>query len=124
VSAATSVITTAPAPHAADLVCGGVPCQSYSLAGKRGGLSDARGQLFNHLLRIAVEAGARVCALENVRGLVHLGALPVILAAFRAQYRNNDNQTLKFNEVVPAARYKSCPRCLGSGKTHPNLMFV
>ena len=80
----TADITTAPAPHAADLVCGGVPCQSYSLAGKRGGLSDARGQLFNHLLRIAVEAGARMCALENVRGLIHLGALPVILGAFRA----------------------------------------
>lgn len=80
----TADITTEPAPHAADLVCGGVPCQSFSLAGNRGGLSDARGQLFNHLLRIAVEAGARVCALENVRGLVHLGALPVILAAFRA----------------------------------------
>lgn len=81
----TADITTAPAPHAADLVCGGPPCQSFSLAGNRGGLSDARGQLFNHLLRIAVEAGARVCALENVRGLVHLGALPVILAAFRAK---------------------------------------
>ncbi len=80
----TADITTAPAPHAADLVCGGVPCQSFSLAGNRGGLNDARGQLFNHLLRIAVEAGARVCALENVRGLVHLGALPVILGAFRA----------------------------------------
>jgi DNA (cytosine-5)-methyltransferase 1 len=80
----TADITTEPPPHAADLVCGGVPCQSFSLAGNRGGLSDARGQLFNHLLRIAVEAGARVCALENVRGLVHLGALPVILAAFRA----------------------------------------
>lgn len=81
----TADITTEPAPHAADLVCGGVPCQSFSLAGNRGGLSDARGQLFNHLLRIAVEAGARVCALENVRGLVHLGALPVILEAFRAK---------------------------------------
>lgn len=80
----TADITAAPAPHAADLVCGGVPCQSFSLAGNRGGLNDARGQLFNHLLRIAVEAGARVCALENVRGLVHLGALPVILGAFRA----------------------------------------
>lgn len=80
----TADITTEPAPHAADLVCGGVPCQSFSLAGNRSGLSDARGQLFNHLLRIAVEADARVCALENVRGLVYLGALPVILAAFRA----------------------------------------
>jgi len=77
-------ITTASAPHDADLVCGGVPCQSFSLAGSRGGLDDPRGQLFLSLLRIATEAGARVCALENVRGLVYLGALPVILSAFRA----------------------------------------
>lgn len=80
----TADIITASAPHDADAVLGGVPCQSFSLAGARGGLDDPRGQLFNHLLRIADEAGARVCAMENVRGLVHLGALPVILAAFRA----------------------------------------
>lgn len=42
----------------------------------------------------------------------------------RTQYRNNDNQTLRFDEVVPAARFMSCPRCQGSGKTHPNLMFA
>lgn len=80
----TADIITASAPHDADAVLGGVSCQSFSLAGARGGLDDPRGQLFNHLLRIADEAGARVCAMENVRGLVHLGALPVILAAFRA----------------------------------------
>jgi DNA (cytosine-5)-methyltransferase 1 len=77
-------ITTASAPHGADLVAGGVPCQSFSLAGKGEGLADPRGQLFASLLRIGVEAGARCILLENVRGLVSCGALPVILQAFRA----------------------------------------
>ena len=77
-------ITTASAPHGADLVAGGVPCQSFSMAGKGEGLDDPRGQLFNALLRIGVEAAARCILLENVRGLISCGALPVILAAFRA----------------------------------------
>jgi DNA (cytosine-5)-methyltransferase 1 len=68
-------------PHDADLVIGGVPCQPFSTQGKRGGLSESvgslfpdvaepRAQLYKHLLRIAVEANARACALENVRGLL------------------------------------------------------
>jgi len=77
-------ITTASAPHGADLVAGGVPCQSFSTAGLGDGLDDPRGQLFRSLLRIGAEAGARCILLENVRGLVSCGALPVILAAFRA----------------------------------------
>jgi len=80
----TADITTEPTPHAADLVCGGVPCQSFSTAGARGGLDDPRGQLFRALLRHADDAGARCVVLENVRGLISCGALPVILAAFRA----------------------------------------
>lgn len=80
----TADITTVATPHPADLVCGGVPCQSFSTAGKRAGLNDDRGQLFRALLRHAVEAGARAIALENVRGLISCGALPVILNAFRA----------------------------------------
>jgi DNA (cytosine-5)-methyltransferase 1 len=77
-------ITTASAPHGADLVAGGVPCQTFSVAGKQAGFDDPRGQLFASLLRIGVEAGARCILLENVRGLVSCGALPVILQAFRA----------------------------------------
>ena len=75
-------VTLAHTPHDADLVAGGVPCQSFSLAGDQEGLEDPRGQLFRSLLRIAGEANARAVLLENVRGLISLGALPVVLDAF------------------------------------------
>lgn len=78
-------ITMAPTPHAADLVAAGVPCQSFSSVGNGDGLDDPRGQLFNAMLRIAVESGARVCLMENVRGLISHGALAVVTTAFRAR---------------------------------------
>lgn len=70
-----------------DLVAGGVPCQSFSAAGLRGGLDDPRGQLFRHLVRVAVEADARAVVLENVVGLLTWGrgaALRAIVSAFEA----------------------------------------
>jgi len=45
-------------------------CQSHSVAGKRGGLSDPRGQLFVPFLRITREANARAILIENVRGIL------------------------------------------------------
>jgi DNA (cytosine-5)-methyltransferase 1 len=80
----TADVTVAATPHRADFVCGGVPCQPFSTAGDREGLDDPRGQLFRALLRHGTEAGARCVAMENVRGLISCGALPVILDAFRA----------------------------------------
>lgn len=61
-----------------------MPCQSFSTAGKRAAFDDPRGQLFRALLRHATEANARAVVLENVRGLISCGALPVIFSAFRA----------------------------------------
>jgi len=54
-----------------DLLVGGFPCQSFSVAGKRKGFEDTRGTLFFEIARIAKEKQPRVLLLENVKGLVN-----------------------------------------------------
>src|SRR3990167_8549401 len=53
-----------------DLVVGGFPCQSFSIAGKRGGFSDTRGTLFFEIARIVKAKQPRLLLLENVKGLL------------------------------------------------------
>lgn len=53
-----------------DLLCGGFPCQSFSVAGKRGGFDDTRGTLFFEVARIAQKKRPRLLLLENVKGLL------------------------------------------------------
>jgi DNA (cytosine-5)-methyltransferase 1 len=53
-----------------DLLCGGFPCQSFSIAGKRKGFEDTRGTLFFEIARIAKEKRPRYLLLENVKGLL------------------------------------------------------
>jgi len=54
-----------------DIVTGGFPCQAFSYAGKRLGLSDARGTLFYEFARIVQETKPAICVGENVRGLLN-----------------------------------------------------
>jgi len=53
-----------------DVVTGGFPCQAFSYAGKRLGLSDARGTLFYEFARVVQEVNPPICIGENVRGLI------------------------------------------------------
>ncbi|MBS1471377.1 MAG: DNA (cytosine-5-)-methyltransferase [Lachnospiraceae bacterium] len=53
-----------------DLICAGFPCQSFSIAGKRGGFEDARGTLFFEIARIAAVKKPKYLLLENVPGLL------------------------------------------------------
>lgn len=53
-----------------DLICGGFPCQSFSIAGRRGGFADARGTLFFEIARIAAVKRPSYLLLENVPGLL------------------------------------------------------
>lgn len=48
----------------------GFPCQSFSIAGKRGGFDDARGTLFFEIARIANLKKPKYLLLENVPGLL------------------------------------------------------
>lgn len=52
-----------------DLICGGVPCQAFSYAGKGKGFADTRGTLFHPMSLIIDELKPRTFILENVRGL-------------------------------------------------------
>ena len=53
-----------------DLICGGFPCQSFSIAGKRRGFDDVRGTLFFEIARIAAVKRPRYLLMENVPGLL------------------------------------------------------
>ena len=53
-----------------DLLSGGAPCQSFSYAGKRLGLEDARGTLFYHYAVFLRKLQPKVFLFENVRGLI------------------------------------------------------
>jgi len=53
-----------------DLLVGGFPCQSFSIAGKRKGFDDTRGTLFFDIARICAEKRPRYLLLENVKGLL------------------------------------------------------
>lgn len=53
-----------------DLICGGFPCQSFSIAGKRKGFDDTRGTLFFEIARIAAVKRPMFLMLENVPGLL------------------------------------------------------
>ena len=53
-----------------DLLCGGFPCQAFSIAGKRLGFNDTRGTLFFDIARIVKEKRPKYLLLENVKGLL------------------------------------------------------
>lgn len=72
------------APGEVDVICGGPPCQGFSLAGPR--LSDdPRNQLFREFLRIVQTVQPRFFVFENVAGLLSMkggGVLKAILSGF------------------------------------------
>ena len=62
-------------PDNIDLLCGGFPCQAFSLSGRRKGFEDSRGTLFFEIARILrhfrdTEKPIPHFVLENVKGLL------------------------------------------------------
>lgn len=54
-----------------DAICGGFPCQAFSIAGNRRGFEDTRGTLFFEVARFASILKPKYLFLENVKGLLN-----------------------------------------------------
>ena len=54
-----------------DIICGGFPCQAFSIAGNRRGFEDTRGTLFFEIARFASIIRPQYLFLENVKGLLN-----------------------------------------------------
>ncbi len=53
-----------------DLLAAGIPCQSYSFAGKKEGLNDERGSLIHDYAKILKILKPKVFLIENVKGML------------------------------------------------------
>ena len=90
-----------------DLICAGIPCQSFSIAGHKKGFGDDNGNLFWEVMRIVRDKKPRMVIIENVKNLA-------------THDDGNTYQTIKtsledqgynfFSEVMDSSRYGS-PQC-------------
>lgn len=67
-----------------DVVCGGAPCQGFSLIGQRV-LDDPRNQLVKEFVRLVVDLDAKYFVFENVKGLTvgrHRKFLQMLISEF------------------------------------------
>lgn len=62
-------ITTASNIPYCDILTGGVPCQSWSIAGKMKGFDDPRGRLWLDTIKVTEKVKPRAFIYENVKGL-------------------------------------------------------
>ena len=70
-----------------DVVCGGPPCQGFSLIGKRV-LTDDRNALVFHFLRLVLELQPRYFVMENVAGMA-IGKSQQLLKELISSFQDN-----------------------------------
>lgn len=69
-----------------DIIIGGPPCQSWSLAGAMKGKEDSRGQLFYEYVRVIKDKRPMAFVAENVKGIVskaHIESFNEIVDMFK-----------------------------------------
>jgi len=93
-----------------DLLTAGVPCQSWSIAGKNLGFDDDRGQLWNDALFLLKQSRPKAFIFENVKGLAdprNREALNYIMTRIKeAGYFANYYVLDSFDYGVPQSRIR------------------
>lgn len=93
----TSDFTKSFIPEHFDLLCGGFPCQPFSICGKKLGFEDTRGTLFFDVCKILDQHKPQCCLLENVQHLTkhdHGRTFEVILSSLKELGYNVSYQIL------------------------------
>ena len=110
-----------------DILCGGFPCQSYSNAGKKLGLKDARGTLFDEIIRIAKVKQPKFMFLENVKHIKRIdnGAMfRYIIKRIRSiGYYIMSNELEKNTDAVNTI-FELSPHQLGIPQDRKRILFV
>lgn len=102
-------------PNGIDIILGGFPCQSFSIAGKRAGLNDERGQLYLQMSRFIQHYQPKIFVAENVDGIrnsrnnesenINSTALEIIMKHFNDIGYNVQYNVLDASDYgVPQAR--------------------
>ncbi len=86
-----------------DVVCGGPPCQGFSLIGKRV-LEDERNALVFHFLRLVLELNPKYFVMENVAGM-GIGKSQQLLEELIAKFQENGYNIQLPYQVLNASNF-------------------
>jgi DNA (cytosine-5)-methyltransferase 1 len=110
-----------------DILCGGFPCQAFSISGKQRGFKDTRGTLFFDIARIVKHHKPKIIFLENVKNLIkhyHGNTLKIILRTLEDLGYNVFYDILKAsNYGVPQARERIYLICFRKDLAISNFNF-
>lgn len=92
-----------------DVVIGGFPCQDFSHAGKRTGLSTNRGTLYQSFIQIIQMCKPLLFVAENVHGILTMnGVIEKIVTDFSTCGYNVQYQLVKCEEYgIPQTRWRT-----------------
>lgn len=109
-----------------DLMVAGFPCQTFSIAGKRDGMEDVRGQIIHGLCRILNRKQPKHFLLENVKGLLsHDGGrtLQEVIRLLNAAGYIVEHQVLKSTDYgIPQIRERIF--LIGTHKSHTDFHYL
>lgn len=89
-----------------DVITAGFPCQPFSTAGKRNGVNDDRGTLFEEVLRLIKSHTPQIIIMENVRGILSSympdgTPVPQEIVKRLTKFKDINGKVVKYNVMPP-----------------------